>query len=398
MIFGFDTRGASGKLPPIMRFLVTAYPWDLVDENLDVVLDRLHGDVGVAGLSLWTATPPVLALRVAADQPRVIRSDGGLLFHADRAPYSATRCQPLEAPGSTTGNRIARIIAGCAQRDMPVRAVVSASRLGRLPKRHPEMCCKNVFGIESQAVLCLGNPDVAAFLVGLVSELSGRWPLSAVVVRDFDICWVEAFSADLRTPPLGEVGRWLLSLCFCESCRQRAGEAGVDVESACRSVAKYVVGSMETSGTPSESSATAVSDDPSLAAFLRWRGEELSRLLVRLVDSCGCDLLLDRGGIHERHEASDEPVLTAPAGVVTKIESAEALASAAFPAARRNELRLPLNLTAGVDGPTLVSLCSRAVESGFDAVEIDDFASLPESAMTPIKQAARFARRATTAR
>jgi len=375
----------------MMRFLAVAQPWDLVGEELDAVLDRLHGDVGVAGLSLWAATPPVLALRVSPTQPRLVRSEGGLLFHADRTPYAATRCQPLEAAGSVAGDRIGRIIAACGQRDMPVRAVISASRLGRLPKRHPEMCCKNVFGAESHTALCLGNPDVAAFLVGLVSEVSARWPLGAVVVRDFYIRWAEAFSASLRTPPLGDLGRSLLSICFCESCRQRAGEANVDVESACRSVAARVLRGVEGSG-------ESVEDAPSLAGFLRWRGEELSRLLARLVDVCGCELLLDRGGIYHLHRSLDGPLLTAPAAVVTKIDGGDALASAVAPTAHRNELRLPLTLTAGTDGPTLVSLCSRAVELGFDAVEIDDFASLPEQTMTPIKQAVRFARRAAGAR
>jgi hypothetical protein len=63
--------------------------------------------------------------------------------------------------------------------------------------------------------------------------------------------------------------------------------------------------------------------------------------------------------------------------------------------ARRNELLVPVHNPRNSGGPDLVSALARAAEVGFAAAEIDGFDRLPDSWLTTVKQAVRFARRTT---
>jgi len=279
---------------------------------------------------------------------------------------------------------------------MELRLIVSAAMTGRLAQRHPEMACKNVFEAESHYAVCLANPDVQAYLDGLVSDLSAYENVGGVTIADFQITWPEALKDDLRGGmSLGSTERALLATCFCESCYQRATAAGVDVDMARRSVQTILQRTLDT-GTVTDQSADAIlAGNAPLEAYCRWRTEELSSLLRRLTEACTCELLLDR--------CLDNPAggpeiglnYSLPAAVITRLDHPEHLNTALSRAARRNELRLPESFAIGTRGPQLVSTLSRAVELGVTGVEIDNYGLLPDAALTPIKQAIRFARRTT---
>jgi len=205
----------------MIRAHLTAYPWDLIDEREEAVLDRLRGEIGVTGLSLWVASPPVRQLRVRDVEPRIFSTRGGLFFRPSDEPYTGTRCKPLASGWHKGSDPLARIADACADRSLDLRAVVSATATGRVAQRHPEMACKNVFGAVSDTGLCLANPDVQSYLCGLVTDLSGRYQLTGVSIADFALAWPEAWNQDLRCGvPLDDMARSLLGICFCESCHQ----------------------------------------------------------------------------------------------------------------------------------------------------------------------------------
>ena len=142
----------------MLKAFLTAYPWDLIDEGVDAVLDRLHGEVGISGVSVWVASPPVVQLRVRDVGPRVVRSRGGLFFHPDEQPYAATRCKPIVSGWVKGRHPLTRIAEACAERAMDLRVIVSAAMTGRLAQRHAEMACKNVFGCVPGQSGCPGIP------------------------------------------------------------------------------------------------------------------------------------------------------------------------------------------------------------------------------------------------
>jgi hypothetical protein len=342
------------------------------------------------------ATPPVTQLRARPVDPRVFRTRGGLFFHPDDETYAGTRCKPIMSGWLKGKDPLKRVADACADRGVDLRVIVSAAMTGRLAQRHAEMTCKNVFGDDSHASLCLAHPDVQVHLCGLVHDLSSNYRIAGVVIADFLIAWREALLPELRTPfPLGEVETLLLSTCFCESCHQRASEAGVDVGTARQSVETILQRSLEAKAAGELQMATLLADETPLAGYYRWRTRELSSLLERLTKQCACELLLSRhvdGSEQRQHGDLDSSI---PAAVITQIERPDQLAASLYPAAKRSELCLSETFVTGAHGPELVSTLAKAVELGFSGVAFDNYGLLPDTALTPIKQAIRFARRST---
>ena len=68
------------------------YLWDLVDEGIDPVLDRLQGEAGATGVSVATCYHSVDQLRPHPGiSPRTFRSAGGAQFQPASDRYAATR-------------------------------------------------------------------------------------------------------------------------------------------------------------------------------------------------------------------------------------------------------------------------------------------------------------------
>lgn len=378
----------------MIRAFLTAYPWDFVSEDLETCLDRLHGEVGLTGVSVWVAAQPTTQLRVRDVHPRVFRTRGGLFFHPDEQHYAATRCKPVVSSWLKGRDPLKRIGDGCARRAMDLRVIVSGSATGRLARRYPDMACKSAFGDVSHLSLCLANPDVQTYLCGLVGDLSSNHPIVALTMTDFDLAWSEARKPSLtRTPSLGETETALLSMCFCESCQQQATAADVDMAATRRSVQVLLQRSLDSGVAIGQGLDVILADNAPLAAYARWRSEELGRLLGRLTDSSAVDLLLDRR--LDPAEAHQHGGLDwgCPAGVITRLSHPDDLSSARCPTARLSELRLPDSFAIGPHAPALVRTLSQAVGLGFSGVVFDHYGLLPDTALTPIKQAVRFARR-----
>ena len=381
----------------MLRASLTAFPWDLTDEGLESVLDRLVGEIGISGLSVWVSSPPATHLRVRPVEPRVRRTRGGIFFHPTAELYQSTRCRPIVSSWVRTRGRLPQIAEAGRERGLELRGIVSAALTGRLARRHPQMACKNAFSAESHVAVCLANPDVQAYLAGLIDDISTKCELGGVLVRDFLVTWHEAFDPALQGPSsLGESGQALLATCFCESCYQRATANGVDVVGARRSVQVLLQRSFERGKPQRQAIETILADDPPLAAYYQWRANELASLWERLAASCRGDLFLDRpvaGADHRQHESLD---LTKPAGVLTRINHPSQVASAVCTQARQSELGVPGALALASGGAELVTIFSRAAELGFSGVEIADYDLLPDTALPAVRQAIRFARRTTT--
>lgn len=375
----------------MQRAWMTAYPWDLTDDDLQITLDRLQGEWGITGLSLWTAIPPTTQLRVRNIEPKYVRTRGGLFFHPSENQYESTRCKPITSSKVKGRDPIEKIVNTCTQRGLEYSLMVSAAMTGRLVQKHPEMACKNRYDDASQIGLCLSNPDVQSYLVSLISDLSSKYNPASLIVTDFISIWTEAYLPDLQTTAMfGNLERELLAMCFCESCYQRATQAGIDVEMVKRSVKVLLQKSFDRVAVNDTST---LSENAPISAYQRWRNNELSDLLRNLSQACNCELLLDRS-IHCSSAIPPAPVdLEIPDGVIERMDHPEQLKSILQSNARRHELRIPSSLTMGMHGPELISLISQAAESGCHSVHFDHYGLLPDIAMTTIKQAIRFARR-----
>src|SRR5205085_3889822 len=81
-----------------LRAYLAVEPWDLIDEGIDRVLDRISGEIGCDGIQVTAVTGPVHVFRPHANvSPRTYRCDAAAYFQPDAKRYADSRLRPLPA-------------------------------------------------------------------------------------------------------------------------------------------------------------------------------------------------------------------------------------------------------------------------------------------------------------
>lgn len=207
-------------------------PWNLLPAGLDATLDYLAGEVGLDGLCVSATAGDVHAFRARADAaPRTFRCPAAAHFQPAARCYADSRLRPATAAWIRSANPLEQIAKACEKRRLKLRVRVVLLHAPPLVDKYPFAACKDAFGDPSPARLCPGNPDVRAYAAGLIEDLTTNYAVEAVDVGEADFGSAAGFHPGRMVA--APVERWAPSVhCFCESCRQAATEAGVDVEAA----------------------------------------------------------------------------------------------------------------------------------------------------------------------
>lgn len=108
----------------------------------------------------------------------------------------------------------------------------------RLGADHPGTSVVNAYGDRYPWAPCIARPDVRAYLVDLAAEAAVR---PGAAGTELESCGWYGFAhlhAHDKTAgvPLGDREQYLMSLCFCPSCREGYGEEGVDPDALAAAV------------------------------------------------------------------------------------------------------------------------------------------------------------------
>jgi hypothetical protein len=98
---------------------------------------------------------------------------------------------------------------------------------GRLVQDRPDLAVKNIYGSADRLFMCYNNPDVRAYRCAMLADIAGRYEIDNVMLDKIPQTQLEqsAFSG-IFDPPLRTVG----SFCFCDHCKDLAGQSGLDME------------------------------------------------------------------------------------------------------------------------------------------------------------------------
>lgn len=379
---------------------MVSHLWDVVDEGLESVLDLLQGQVGVTGLCTPVTSGPVRHIRFSRDvSPRIFQTRGGVFFQPDKGLYENTRCKPMLSEWLRTRNPFAKLSQLCRERELGLRAVIECANIGRIAAHDPHFARKNVFGdVSSQ--LCLANADVAEFIRALAVDVCANFSLDTVELAGLDV-----MPSDKDDPhhDLGLGARQLLALCFCESCRQSATAAGVDIEAAARSTAVRLDTVFRTGCPLDPPLITLVADDPPLSAFLAWYNGCVTELFSRIRSSCDCRVVSHARSIREEDEAATNcGQLRGADAVVCEYTGSETAALERLIERMRGtlddrqglEIKLPVHPPPN-DEQALFRNLARVAELGIASANLDHYGRLPWDRVDLVKQAVRFARRSS---
>lgn len=376
----------------MMRTFLSAHPWDLAFDDFEASLDRLHSEVGLAGLALWAVTPPVATLRAEGSDPRFFSSRGGFAFAADASKYETTRIKPVSC--SWTGKRdpISKIGEALEKRKMSLRVLLSATRMGRVAEKHAEARTKNALGDVSREALCPIHPDVRALLGSIVADVSSRRPLDAVVLTDFESAWSEAFDPGVMGLEDADAdARELLSTCFCESCLQAANDAGAPALEARRATEVLFGKAMQGGSDEQRAIAGEARSDPMLRKFFQWRDDAMGRVLQSVIEASPVPVIVARQPESQVGFEGTPAWYGEAAGVLNALELDIEPEGLLCPGANANELYVTLD--AALMGQDLVSAFDASAKAGFSAAIVEAMGVLPESGYETLRRALRIVRR-----
>ena len=93
---------------------------------------------------------------------------------------------------------------------------------------HQDCVTRNAFGDPYPSDLCPANPDARAYARALVADVA-RYDVASIIAESLHYHVLEhGYHHERYFIELGARARYLLGLCFCEHCLDRARRAGVD--------------------------------------------------------------------------------------------------------------------------------------------------------------------------
>lgn len=237
-----------------MNYGMWAYPWDLVDEGTDSVAEDLL-DMGIDRLYLAANYHTVEAFSPHNPVRKTVFADAGAYFQPE---HEYGEIEPI--PPSTMGDEdwVATVMDDLEDSALEVNAWVVGCHNSTLGMKFDEYAIESPFGDPLVFGLCPSQPAVQEYLTKLLTEVTQRFSFGDVLMETFHYFhgtgW--GWHHDKFHTDIGSLGEFLLGLCFCDECRERAAAEGVDVESArstCQdTIVKLAEGDLDSEVEPTE--------------------------------------------------------------------------------------------------------------------------------------------------
>ncbi|MFJ9813025.1 hypothetical protein ACIRTB_32890 [Streptomyces sp. NPDC101158] len=349
-----------------MRAGAFLYPWDV--DGDPAAPDRL-ADLGLAQVTLASAYHSTRALTPRHPRHRIVTAaHAATLYPPDPARWRDRGLAPYPAGDWAPGDSFARAAEALADTGLAVHSWVVLAHNSRLGADRPETSVVNAYGDRYPWAPCVGQDAVRALLVDLAAEAAVR---PGAAGTELESCGWYGFAhlhAHDKTAgvPLDDTAQYLMSLCFCPSCREGYGRHGADPDE----LAAAVRAALEPvwRGAPASVLGRGTAD-----AALAWRLaaaralQEEAVAAVRAAAPAGFRVLLHADPVPHRCGANvgTDPahILSVADGVVTP---APAVAPFAAHAHARTVLAANLPVVTGMGGSphTLPEDAKRAAAEG----------------------------------
>jgi hypothetical protein len=268
------------------------YPWDVVG---DPDAPRRLADLGVQQVTLASAYHSTRALTPRHPRHRVVTArHSAVLYTPDPERWAGRELRPYEGAwgrGEDPEGPYAEAARALGEAGLAVHSWAVLAHNSRLGAENPRVTVRNAYGDRYPWAPCIARPEVREYAVTLAAEAAVR-PGTGTRGTELESCgWygLAHLHAHDKTGgvPLDGAGRYLMSLCFCETCRAGYAELGTDPEELRRAVAAALEplwsgGPVQGPG-PTDRAGERVSvrkllGAESAAVFAAWRGQAARRL------------------------------------------------------------------------------------------------------------------------
>jgi hypothetical protein len=211
-----------------MRTSTALYPFDVVgDESAADAVAAL----GVDEVSLAAAYHSVRAVTPRHPSHQVVTAvHSAVYFPPDESRWSGLSLRPSRAEGDGIRDSFAPALASLRDAGLAVNAWVVLAHSCGLGVEQEASCVENAFGDKYPWALCISRSEVVEYAATLAGEVVAGFDLDGVELEACGWYGYDHLSAHDKTHPemLSEADRYLLSLCFCNSCSTRYAGHGIE--------------------------------------------------------------------------------------------------------------------------------------------------------------------------
>ncbi|WP_405545984.1 hypothetical protein OG478_38340 [Streptomyces phaeochromogenes] len=219
-----------------MKASTFVYPWD-VNGDPDAAA-RIAG-LGVRQATLASAYHSTRALTPRHPRHRIVTAQhASVLYPTDAARWQGRRLRPYAAGDWAPGDAYGEAAAALAGAGLDVHTWVVLAHNSRMGVEFPDTSVVNAYGDRYAWAPCVAQPDTRAYLVELAVEAAIRPGASGAELESLGWYGLPHLHAHDKTAgvALGDAGTYLMSLCFCPSCRDGYTRLGLDPDELAASV------------------------------------------------------------------------------------------------------------------------------------------------------------------
>ncbi len=273
--------------PPVRGFFT--YPWHLLHEpvhsTLALMRDHYLCDaIAVAGsYHSGTFLTPRLPHSLISQRPNAMIS-----FHPNLALYAPEGPWPLVDQATAEDGGLDQVRLACEQLQMQMNIWLVVLHSSSLGQAHPDLCQQNLMGDRYSYALCPAFERVRAYAVGLVRDVCAQFQPHTLLLESASFMpALHGGHHEITLLPINPWAQWLLSLCFCPACVERAEAAQVDVGQVQAEARRLLDGLLdeEGSGAPTlrwDDVSALLVEHPSLQAYADVRVATVMSLLSEL--------------------------------------------------------------------------------------------------------------------
>ncbi|MFE2237343.1 hypothetical protein ACFXA4_32885 [Streptomyces sp. NPDC059442] len=211
-----------------MRAGTFVYPWDVVG---DPAAPGLLAGLGVETVTLASAYHSTRALTPRHPAHRIVTAEhAAVLYPPDPDRWSGHTLRPYPAGEWAPGDSYGEAARALADVGLEVHSWVVLAHNSRLGGEHPATSVVNAYGDRYPWAPCIARPAVRAHLVELAAEAAVRPGAAGTELESCGWYGLAHLHAHDKTAgvPLGDREQYLMSLCFCPSCREGYATEGAD--------------------------------------------------------------------------------------------------------------------------------------------------------------------------
>ncbi|MDQ0814120.1 hypothetical protein QFZ63_005834 [Streptomyces sp. B3I7] len=201
------------------------YPWDV---NGDPHAPGRLAALGVRRATLASAYHSTRALTPRHPRHRVVTAEHAAVLYPAGERWRGRVLRPYAAGDWAPGDAFGEAAAALTEAGLEVHTWVVLAHNSRLGADHPHTSVVNAYGDRYPWAPCIAQPATRAYLVDLAAEAAVRPGAAGTELESLGWYGLAHLHAHDKTGGigLGDAGQYLMSLCFCATCRTGYGRTG----------------------------------------------------------------------------------------------------------------------------------------------------------------------------